>query len=166
MFAFTSANAYNWLFNVQFCEGTTVVNRADWQKIAEEKLLAADALLLASPSQSASAYYLAGYAIECGLKSCILARIAGFPELIFEDKMYSKNCWTHNVEDLVELAGLKPDLASAIVAAPALATNWKTVKEWSENARYQMKSHPEAQALYRAINDPVSGVMQWIRARW
>ena len=140
------------------------MNRADWKQIAEEKLFAADALLAAS--QWTSAYYLAGYAIECGLKSCVLARLAGFPEVIFEDKMYSKNCWTHNIEDLVDLAGLKPDRDIAKAAAPALAINWATVGEWREVSRYEMKTQPEAQGLYNAIIDPVSGVMQWIRARW
>lgn len=143
------------------------MNRVDWQQIAEEKLLAANALLAAS--QWPSAYYLAGYAIECGLKSCILARLAGSPEVIFEEnrgKRYSEKCWTHNIEDLVDLAGLKPDRDTAVVAAPALATNWAIVSKWSEAARYQMKTQLESQALYNAITDPTTGVMQWIRARW
>ena len=145
-------------------KGTNVVNRADWQKIAEEKLLAAEALLVAS--QGPSAYYLAGYAIECGLKSCVLVRLAGFPEVIFDDKMFSKNCWTHKIEDLVDLAGLKPDRDAASVATPALATNWAIVSQWNEETRYQMKTVPEAQALFNAIMDPTHGVMKWIKARW
>lgn len=140
------------------------MNRADWQQMAEEKLLAADALLAAS--QWASAYYLAGYAVECGLKSCVLKRLSGFPEVIFEDKMYSKNCWTHNIEDLLDLAGLKSDRNAAIGAAPPLAANWAIVSKWSEATRYQMKTQPEAQALCNAITDPATGVMEWIKARW
>ncbi len=143
------------------------MNRADWQQIAEEKLLAADALLAAF--QWPSAYYLAGYAIECGLKSCILARVVGFPEVIFEvktGKTFSKDCWTHDVEALVGLAGIKPDLDAATAAAPALETYWKVVREWSELTRYERKTEFEARKLYNAITDPVNGVMQWIRARW
>ena len=143
------------------------MNRADWQQVAEDKLLAVNALLAAS--QWASAYYLAGYAIECGLKSCILARIAGFPEVIFEvktGKTYSKDCWTHDVETLVGLAGIKPDLDAAVATAPALATHWKVVGEWSELTRYERKTELEARNLYNAITDPVNGVMQWIRVRW
>jgi hypothetical protein len=79
------------------------VNRQDWQQIAEEKLLAAGALLGAS--QWAAAYYLAGYSVECGLKSCILNRLASSPELIFEKKTFSEKCWTHDIVALVELAG-------------------------------------------------------------
>ncbi len=143
------------------------MNRADWQQIAEEKLFAADALLAAS--QWPAAYYLAGYALECGLKSCVLVRLAGSPELIFENKKnkkYSENCWTHIIENLVDLAGLKPDRDAAIAADPALAMNWAIVKDWNEETRYQLKTQPEAQTLYDAITDPVNGVMQWIRARW
>jgi hypothetical protein len=142
------------------------VNRADWQQIAEEKLLAAAALVAAS--RWPAAYYIVGYAIECGLKSCILVRLGGSPELIFEKetRKYSTDCWTHDIEDLVDLAGLKPDIDAAIFADPALAMNWAIVTAWSEESRYQSKPEPEARALYNAITNPVSGVMQWIKARW
>lgn len=149
------------------------MNRAEWQQIAEERLLAADALLVVSqnaaaaghPAVWASAYYLVGYAIECGLKSCVLAHVER-TGVIFEDKKYSEKCWTHNPEELVSLAGLKPDLDAAKAATPAFAANWQIVSEWSEVSRYQMKTQPDAEALYNAIVHPVVGVMQWIRARW
>ena len=143
------------------------MNREEWQLIAEEKLSAANALLAAS--QWASAYYLAGYAVECGLKSCILARLAGFPEVIFEvktGKTFSKDCWPHDIEVLAGLAGLKPELDAAVAAAPALATNWGVVGEWNEVTRYEMKTELESRKLYLAITDSADGVMQWIKARW
>jgi len=142
------------------------VNRADWQQMAEEKLLAANAALAAS--LWTSAYHLAGLAIELGLKSCVLARLAGSPELIFDEanKEYSKKCYTHDIEDLVDLAGLKPELDSAKSATRALAGNWATVVAWRIESRYEMKQPHEAQTLYNAISDPISGVMQWIKAHW
>ena len=143
------------------------MNRVDLQQIADEKLMAAAALLTAA--QWAAAYYLAGYAIECGLKSCILVRLAGSPEVIFESKKakkYSENCWTHDIKGLVDLAGLKTELDTAIAANPALAANWVTVCNWDETTRYQAKTQPDAQELYHAITDPVSGVMEWIKVRW
>jgi HEPN domain-containing protein len=88
------------------------VTRADWQQIAEERLLAAQVLLAAH--NWPSAYYLAGYAIECGLKSCILARLTLAPELIFLEKRYSEKCWTHEIEELVKLAGLEAARTAAI----------------------------------------------------
>jgi hypothetical protein len=140
------------------------VNRAGWQQIAEEKLLAASVLLAAS--QWSAAYYLAGYAIECGLKSCILARVARSPEVIFETKTYSEKCWKHDAAALVELAGLKLDLDAAGVVEPALEVNWLAVCQWSEATRYKSSTQAEAQSLFDAITEPVNGVMQWIRARW
>jgi hypothetical protein len=139
------------------------VNRTDWQKLADEKLLAAEALLAAC--QWASAYYLAGYAIECGLKSCVLAFVDA-TGVIFKEKKYSERCWTHKIEELIDLAGLKPDLDAAVAAAPALAANWTTACQWSEVARYKMNSPQEARSLYDAIVNPADGVMKWIRARW
>jgi hypothetical protein len=142
------------------------VNRADWQQMAEEKLLAADALLAAS--KWASAYYLAGFAVELGLKSCVLSRLAGFPELIFEEKnkKHSEKCWTHELDTLLDLAGLKGDLAAAKKATPALAANWAIVMNWRNDRRYEMKTPTDAQALYSALTYPTMGVMQWIKARW
>ena len=134
--------------------------------MAEEKLLAANAAIAAS--LWSSAYHLAGLAVELGLKSCVLARLVGSPEVIFDDKnkKYSEKCWTHDIEDLLDLAGLKSELDSAKTTTPALAVNWTTALYWTVESRYDRKAPPEALALYNAINDPVSGVMQWIRARW
>ena len=97
------------------------MTRADWQQIAEERLLAAQSLVAAQ--NWPSAYYLAGYAVECGLKSCILARVATNPEVIFLEKNFSSNCWTHNIEDLVRLADVKATRATDIAADPILGTN-------------------------------------------
>jgi hypothetical protein len=142
------------------------VNRADWQQIAEDKLLAAGALLAAH--QWPSAYYLAGYALECGLKSCILARLGVTPEVIFDqgNKKYSENCWSHDIGKLLELADLQNARDSDSKVNPILGKNWLIVKDWSEQTRYKMKMPLEAQELYDAITDPHNGVMQWIRAHW
>jgi HEPN domain-containing protein len=147
----------------QECEDSPVT-RADWQHIAEERLLAAQALRAAQ--KWPSAYYLAGYAVECGLKSCILARVSTAPEVIFVEKRFSEKCWTHEIEELVKLAGLEGARDAETNANPALWTNWEIAKSWTERSRYQMKTQAEADDLYQAIADNVNGVMQWIRARW
>lgn len=142
------------------------VTRADWQQIAEERLLAAQTLLVAR--LWASAYYMAGYAVESGLKSCILVRIAAAPEVIFQDgcKKFSENCWTHATAELVKLAGLKTVRFTDSAANGLLGSNWGIVTKWNEKSRYQMKTQAEAEELYNAIADNANGVMQWIRARW
>ena len=45
------------------------MNRADLQKLAEERL--ADAELLLANGRFGGAYYLSGYVVECALKACI-----------------------------------------------------------------------------------------------
>lgn len=63
------------------------MNRIEWQRIAEERARDAEALLAAG--QWSGAYYLAGYAVECGLKACI-ARQIGQHE--FPDKELTQRC--------------------------------------------------------------------------
>src|SRR6266581_2090906 len=102
------------------------VNRAHWQALAEERIVAAQALLAAQ--QWSSAYYLAGYAVEFGLKSCILVHIAD-TGIIFENKNkdFSSKCWTHDIKDLVALAGLEPLQKVDNATNPLLAQNWSIV---------------------------------------
>jgi hypothetical protein len=63
------------------------VNRAQLQKLAEEKVL--DALALLAAGRWAGAYYLAGYAVECGLKSSVLRHLDA-TGIIFRDREYLK----------------------------------------------------------------------------
>lgn len=140
------------------------MDRAVWQALAEERILAAHTLLTAN--QWSSSYYLAGYSIEFGLKSCILVHLAANPKLIFEDKTFSVQCWTHSVQDLVELAGLESARDADNALNPLLAQNWLIVREWSEKSRYEQKSQVDAEELYNAIVDSANGVMPWIRIRW
>ena len=140
------------------------MTRAEWQQLAEDRIL--DAGALAAVQRWSAAFYLAGYAVECGLKSCILVRLAAHPEVIFEDKKFSPDCWTHDLESLVALADLKAVRNTDAGADPALYTNWQWVKDWTEKARYQQKTQPQAQQLIDAVTDPAHGVMQWIRRHW
>jgi hypothetical protein len=68
------------------------VNRTDLQKLARVRL--GDAKVLLKAKRWPAAYYLAGYAVECGLKACVLVRLAGQPDMIFDDRRFSDKCWT------------------------------------------------------------------------
>ncbi len=142
------------------------MNRADWQQIAEERLLAAQALLTAH--LWASAYYVAGYAVESGLKSRILVRITEEPEVLFQEgnNKFSADCWTHDIEKLVKLAGIETARTTDMAANGTLGNHWGIVAKWNEKSRYQMKSQVKAEELYNAIADNANGVMQWIRVHW
>ncbi len=140
------------------------MTRVEWQQIAEARLFAAQALL-AEPHW-ASAYYLAGYAIECGLKSCVIARVFREPELIFAEKKFSENCWTHDLVKLVQLAGLDIEFAQTTNDDALFEGNWLTVKKWHEGSRYEHRSQVDSESFVRAIDDSKSGVFAWIKRYW
>jgi hypothetical protein len=140
------------------------MTRADWQQLAEER--AKDAQALLAVSQWSGAYYLGGYTVECGLKSCVVVRVVAAPELIFLDKRFSEKCWTHDLEDLVKLTDLGAVRGVAVAANATLNLNWQFVFAWSEQDRYRMKTEVQARELVAAVTDPVNGVLSCIKARW
>ncbi len=140
------------------------MNRLQWQQLAERRLEDAKALLVTR--RWSAAYYLAGYAVEGGLKACVLARVAAAPEVIFGDRRFSEKCWTHGLLELVKLADLEAVRLADMAANPALAGNWFTALKWTENTRYQTVSYNEARKLYKAIASNRNGVMRWIRSHW
>ena len=139
------------------------MNRADLQKLAEDRVLDAEALL--NEGRWSGAYYLCGYAVECALKACIAKQtnLHDFPDKPNVDKSY-----THDVVKLLEVAGLKLQLKLDTTPAsnPALGQNWERVKDWSEQVRYQQRTEVEARRLFQAVTDPTDGVLRWIQNRW
>lgn len=99
------------------------MNISELKQLAEDRLLDAQGLL--SLGRWSGAYYLAGYAVECGLKACVLGHIMR-TGVIFTDKKYAERCWTHDAADLLKLAGLEALLGADIAANPTLGlTGWK-----------------------------------------
>ncbi|MGO8752313.1 MAG: hypothetical protein ACLQNE_40765 [Thermoguttaceae bacterium] len=139
------------------------MNRADLQQLADLRIVEAHALLTLPAPMPDGAYYLAGYAVECGLKACIAG---GYGPEPWPEKDFVAKCHTHKILELIRLAGLEPVLAAAVAANPALATNLTIVKDWSESSRYERHSQAEAQELYDAITDAANGVLPWIKVRW
>jgi HEPN domain-containing protein len=141
------------------------LNRDQFRQLAADRVVDAQALL-ASGSWSA-AYYLAGYAVECGLKACILGFLEANPDVIFRDKRYQQErCWTHDIEKLVTGAGLVDELTLEIANNADLGANWQAVKDWNEECRYRQFAEADARQMLAAIDDPLNGVLQWIKARW
>ena len=108
------------------------MNRIDFQELAQTRLREAQALL--AVGEWSGAYYLAGYAVECGLKACI-ARLTSLHE--FPDKERAFQSYSHKVEVLVDAARLKSSLDAALNADPVMRQNWLVVKDWTEQARYR-----------------------------
>jgi HEPN domain-containing protein len=140
------------------------MNRRDWQRLANDRL--ADARVLLAGKRWSAAYYLAGYAVECGLKACILVRVAREGEVIFLDRRFSEKCWTHDLEALLELAGLRTSFDAARAGDAGLAAYWDSVKDWDESKRYIRTAKDLAEQLYEAVADKKHGVLRWIKSRW
>ncbi len=138
------------------------MNRAAWQKLAIARIK--DAKTLLKLKRWAGAYYLAGYAVECGLKSCIIAYLMTTDE--FPDKRFSEQCWTHDLERLVALTGLGPALDTDIAADVELREHWDTVKDWKESSRYILMPRDKAEEMVKAIADSNHGMLSWIKQRW
>jgi HEPN domain-containing protein len=139
------------------------VNRAQLRQLAEDRILDAERLL--TGGRWAGAYYLAGYAVECGLKACIMVHVDA-SGAIFQDRKFSEKCWIHDLEGLLALANLTSTLDTDAAANSALAANWTTAKDWKETSRYEQKTQPKAQAMYDAVANNPDGVLAWIRIRW
>lgn len=74
-----------------------------------------EAKALFKAGEYSGAYYLAGYAIECGLKACI-AR--GTQRYDFPDKEHAIKSFVHNPTELIKAAGLFGPLQLAMRTNP------------------------------------------------
>src|SRR5260370_12548813 len=110
------------------------MNRAELQKLAELRIKEAHILLTAASYPGA--FYLAGYAIECALKSCIAKQTK---EHDFPDKDEVNKSYTHNLDVLVRLAKLKDQLDYDMKSNKQFDAYWACVVDWEEGQRYELR---------------------------
>lgn len=123
-----------------------------------------EARLLLRAGAFQGAYYLVGYAVECALKACIARQ---FRQHEIPDKELVRDVYTHDLDKLLNLAGLRPTLQRDVVAHPPLQTNWNLVKDWKAIARYNPRvTRREARDLYSACVSRPHGVLAWLRKQW
>jgi HEPN domain-containing protein len=138
------------------------VNRNDLQRLADVRLQEAQALFTAGSFDGA--YYLAGYAIECALKACVAKQTREFD---FPDKRLVERSYSHNLTQLLEVAGVKAAFEEASVDHRALRQSWSLVQTWSEASRYALDvTENSAQDMLAAVGDEVSGVLPWLKKYW
>jgi hypothetical protein len=143
------------------------LNRAELQKMTEERIK--DARVLLQGKRWSYAYYVTGYAVECGLKSCVLAQMI-HTGWVFQEKVKVEECLTHEFGKLVQIAGLTDELNKLLAASTAAGKefvgNWTTALQWKVTSRYEAKKKTEAEKLYAAITDKPNGVFLWIKKYW
>jgi len=111
--------------------------------------------------------YLAGYVAEIALKAriCKILKEPLYPDTGRIGGLYK----THNMDDLVTLAGLRVQLDQKLSIEPQFRSNWTLVTRWNEALRYRpigSATQSEATRLINALEDTNEGVFTWIKKRW
>jgi HEPN domain-containing protein len=109
------------------------------------------------------AYYLAGYAVECALKACIAK---GTRRYEFPDKKRVDSSHSHNLRELVRIAGLEDAWRNAAGASENFRLNWDVIQAWSEQGRYRRFNPESAQLLLKAVGERQHGIIAWLKLYW
>ena len=132
------------------------------QQLTTRRLDEARALLAAQ--QFSGAWYIAGYAVELALKACVCKALS---LMSYPENEVKKAFLTHQVSDLVLLAGLRDQLQRERSARPMFAGNWDVVAGWAPSDRYVMeRTQQEVNDLLQAMQDPREGVITWLSQQW
>ena len=138
------------------------MNRDDLQRIA--RLRVKEAKVLLENGYFSGAYYLLGYAVECALKACIAKQIKRYD---FPDRKLINDSYSHELEKLLNVSGLKAELQKEIRNNPNLEVNWAIVKDWSVESRYSTDiSETTARDFYSAVTTRKNGVLSWLKKWW
>ncbi len=138
---------------------------ADLRVLATTRLEDARALLL--DARFSGAYYLAGYAVECGLKAVIVRSWqADFAGHGLPGKSAVLDTYVHDLSRLVGVANLGGRLGTEAAANAQFRDNWDVVKDWNEASRYELWTGPDAESIVAGVGDPKDGVLRWLRTLW
>lgn len=139
-----------------------VMDRIQLQRLAELRLKDAEALL--TVSHWAAAYYLLGYCIECALKACVAKQ---FRSHEVPDKKLVNSFYTHRLDELLTISGVKSQLETRAGTDSSFGINWNTVRDWNESVRYDLGvTEALARGMYEAVTDTASGVLPWLKTQW
>jgi hypothetical protein len=137
------------------------LKRTDLQALAQSKI--DDAILLLQHKRFSNAYYLAGYAVEIGLKACIAKQ---YPPRLFPIKRYLQKYSATNFQRWSDWAGSQRLSKSSRIGTTTFAANWAIVGEWSPDARYETQDPAATQIMLAAVTTEQSGVLPWIKQYW
>jgi len=139
------------------------MNRAELQVLAEMRL--EDAIVLLEAGRWSAAYYLAGYAVECALKAIIASSVQAGD---LPDRRLATKVWSHDLPTLLRLAA---EVSTTGLRVPGendpWHRTWILVAEWDPERRYANSADERDVANFlQAINDPVQGVLPWLKCHW
>ena len=137
------------------------MERGELQAIAQAKL--DDAEFLFQSERYSNAYYLFGYAVEIAIKSRIACL---FRSDTIPDKKFVNDTYSHDLNKLVGLAGLKSELDESRNTSPEFDGHWSTVSDWEESSRYDMIDPFRTAAMRNAPMDEEHEVFRWLQEHW
>jgi hypothetical protein len=138
-----------------------MITKADLETLSSTRL--EDARQLFRTGRFSAAYYLAGYAVELAIKACI----AGvFQANAIPDKAFVTAIYSHKLDELLGLAGLKTKLTADMRDDPALSASWGIASKWNQASRYEMRDQFAAASIINAVGDEQHGVLQWLKKHW
>jgi len=137
------------------------MNRTDLQLLAAARV--ADAEVLISAGRWAAGYYLLGYAVECGLKACAARQ---FQQDEVPDRAVVNDFYTHSLDKLLGISGVKAALEERARVEPDFQVNWNTVRDRKESSRYDHSTtEAKARDMLVAVADAKNGVLPWLKAQ-
>lgn len=102
--------------------------------------------------------------MECGLKACAARQ---FRQDEVPEKTVVTDFYTHRLDKLLGISGVKADLELRAGDDQAFQVNWNTVRDWSETSRYDHSTtEVKARDMLVAVADPTTGVLAWLKAQW
>ncbi len=123
-----------------------------------------DAEVLLSDGRWQAAYYLLGYSIECALKACVAKQ---FKEYEVPDRKLVNSFYTHRLDELLTISGVKSELETRTRRDDNFALNWNLVRDWTEAARYDLDvAEASARNMHEAVTHTASGILPWLRTQW
>jgi HEPN domain-containing protein len=130
----------------------------DLQRLAIARV--AYARILFAAERYEAACYLAGLAVECALKARIARATAKYS---FPDRRAAERAFTHDLNNLLSFAGLRPELEQA---PPSLQQNWDLVSNWSVDVRHKTGLAAGRCRKYLCAVTDRGGVLPWLKQRW
>ncbi len=140
----------------------TAPTKKTLQDLARLRLKEANALFDAGLYDGS--VYLAGYAVELGLKAriCRVLKIATYPA-----EGFGSSYKVHSFDQLKVLAALDPDIS--VTKNKELFDNWSIAVKWDPEQRYDPPGTYDEQSandILESIQSKPNGVFTWLTKRW
>jgi len=98
------------------------------------------------------------------LKACIAKQFLAHD---VPEKKLVNSFYTHRLDELLTISGLKPELDERLKADTLLDDGWTTILGWSESARYDVGiTEMSARQMHAAVSGADSGILPWLKKHW